>query len=70
LGRDAPAERLDDWIDIAVQVDTFVGFAIGRSNWEDPLRDNLSSAADDDTTRNRIAQRYLHFVHRWWCTAG
>ena len=35
LGRDAPAERLDHWLEVASQVDAFVGFAIGRSIWED-----------------------------------
>jgi myo-inositol catabolism protein IolC len=65
LGRDAPTERLDHWIDVAVDVDVFVGFAIGRSIWEDALRDDLSSAADDDTTRTGIAERFLHFAHRW-----
>lgn len=65
LGRDAPTERLDHWIDVAVGVDEFVGFAIGRSVWEDAVRDYISSAADADATRLCIAERYLHFVHRW-----
>ena len=65
LGRDAPTERLDHWINVAVHVDAFVGFAIGRSIWEDPLRDYLSAATDEDTTRTRIADRFLHFAGRW-----
>jgi myo-inositol catabolism protein IolC len=65
LGRDAPAERLDHWIDVAAGVDTFVGFAIGRSIWEDVLRQYISSTIDDDAASTRIAERYMHFVHRW-----
>ena len=39
LGRDAPVDRLDQWLRVAAQVDAFVGFAIGRSIWEDPIND-------------------------------
>ncbi len=68
LGRDAPADRLDRWIDIACGVPGFVGFAIGRSIWEDPIRDYEASdrgrqAADE--ARARIAERYLGFVEHW-----
>jgi myo-inositol catabolism protein IolC len=38
LGRDAPADRLYHWIDVAAIVDGFVGFAIGRSIWDDAVR--------------------------------
>src|SRR5262249_40544323 len=40
LGRDAPPERLDHWLVVASAVDAFVGFAIGRSIWEDVIRDH------------------------------
>ena len=68
LGRDAPAERLDHWLEVASQVDAFVGFAIGRSIWEDVVReyeasDRGQSAARD--ARGRIAERYLGFIAHW-----
>src|SRR5229473_1222097 len=52
LGRDAPAERLDHWLEVASQVDAFTGFAIGRSIWEDVVRpyeasDQGAAAADE-----------------------
>jgi myo-inositol catabolism protein IolC len=68
LGRDAPEERLDHWLDIASRVPAFVGFAIGRSIWEDVVRDYQASAKDDDArgiARSRIADRYLGFVGQW-----
>jgi myo-inositol catabolism protein IolC len=68
LGRDAPAERLDHWLEVASQVSAFVGFAIGRSIWEDPVRDYEASdrgeAAASDA-RRRVAERYLGFVAQW-----
>ncbi len=61
LGRDAPAERLDHWLEVASQVKRFVGFAIGRSIWEDVLREDLPA----EETADRVAERYLGFTGHW-----
>jgi len=68
LGRDAPAERLDHWLEAASQVPAFVGFAIGRSIWEDIVRAYEASDRDDIAAghaRSKIAERYLGFVAHW-----
>jgi myo-inositol catabolism protein IolC len=68
LGRDAPAERLDHWLEVAGQVDAFVGFAIGRSIWEDAIRGYEASdrgEAAASAARDQIAERYLAFVAHW-----
>jgi myo-inositol catabolism protein IolC len=68
LGRDAPADRLDHWLEIASQVDAFVGFAIGRSIWEDAVREYEASGRDEAAAtrmRNEVAERYLAFVAEW-----
>jgi myo-inositol catabolism protein IolC len=68
LGRDAPEDRLGHWLEVAGEVPAFVGFAIGRSIWEDVIRDFESSAKDDDAAaaaRHRIAEKYLGFVRHW-----
>jgi len=68
LGRDAPADRLDHWLEVASQVEAFVGFAIGRSIWEDALRDYESSdrgPAAAGRVRAQVAERYLGFVAHW-----
>jgi myo-inositol catabolism protein IolC len=68
LGRDAPAERLDHWLTVACQVPAFTGFAIGRSIWEDVVRDYEASGKDEDAAqraRDEIARRYLGFVSQW-----
>jgi len=68
LGRDAPAERLDHWLEVASQVSAFVGFAIGRSIWEDAVRDYEASDRSEaaaGAARSQIAERYLGFVARW-----
>jgi myo-inositol catabolism protein IolC len=68
LGRDAPEERLGRWLEVASEVDAFVGFAIGRSIWEDVIRDYEASSKDDAAraqARDRIASRYLGFTAYW-----
>jgi myo-inositol catabolism protein IolC len=69
LGRDAPAERLDHWLEVAAPVDGFVGFAIGRSIWEEPIADHNHGAIGEDEAIARIAGRYLGFASDY-CTAG
>jgi len=68
LGRDAPAERLDHWLAVASQVGAFVGFAIGRSIWEEAIRAYEASDRGDaaaSAARDQIAERYLGFVAQW-----
>ncbi len=68
LGRDAPAERLDHWLEVASQVEAFVGFAIGRSIWEDVVREYEASDRGETAAsqaRGKVAERYLGFVAHW-----
>jgi myo-inositol catabolism protein IolC len=68
LGRDSPADRLDHWLEIASQVDAFVGFAIGRSIWEDAVREYEASDRDETAAslvRYLVAERYLGFIAHW-----
>jgi myo-inositol catabolism protein IolC len=68
LGRDAPAARLDHWLEVASQVGAFVGFAIGRSIWEDAVREYEASdhgEAAASRARDQVAERYLAFVGHW-----
>jgi myo-inositol catabolism protein IolC len=65
LGRDAPSDRLEHWLTVASAVDAFVGFAIGRSIWEEVIRDHEAGTVDDAGAAARIAQRYLGFASHW-----
>lgn len=65
LGRDAPEEQLDHWLRTAAPVDGFVGFAIGRSNWEEPLEDVVREDLDTEAAESLIAANYRHFVDTW-----
>ncbi len=65
LGRDAPPERLDHWLAVALAVDGFVGFAIGRSIWEDPIVDWANGRIDEDSAVAAIAANYRRYAGDW-----
>jgi myo-inositol catabolism protein IolC len=69
LGRDAPAARLDHWLAVAAPVDGFVGFAIGRSIWDEPIADRGRGSAGDEEAIAEVASRYLSFARRY-CLAA
>jgi myo-inositol catabolism protein IolC len=62
LGRDAPADRLDHWLDIAAATDGFFGFAIGRSIWEQPLADELAGKISSSELVSQVTANYVHYV--------
>ncbi|MEW1859080.1 2-deoxy-5-keto-D-gluconate 6-phosphate aldolase domain-containing protein [Streptomyces sp. NPDC088194] len=62
LGRHAPHDRLDHWLKVAAPVAGFVGFAIGRSIWWDPLHAHLRHRSTAREARRRIAANYLDFA--------
>ena len=61
LGRDAPVERLDHWLRVAASVPGFVGFAIGRSIWEEAVTAHAKDG-DDDALVKAVAANYRHFA--------
>jgi myo-inositol catabolism protein IolC len=61
LGRDAPPEDLDDWLRVAAPAG-FLGFAIGRSIWQEPLQAFLSGEVGEQEVVAEVANNYLHYV--------
>jgi len=61
LGRDAPVDRLDHWLTVAAPIDGFIGFAIGRSIWEQPLRDQLAGGSEEELVA-AVSRNYRHFA--------
>jgi myo-inositol catabolism protein IolC len=62
LGRGASGAKVVHWLEQAAPVDGFVGFAIGRSIWWDPLAAFLADELARADAAARIADNYLHFV--------
>jgi myo-inositol catabolism protein IolC len=65
LGRNAPQRQVDHWLDVAAPLQGYVGFAIGRSIWDEPLADLLAGRSGQDAAETRISERYAHFIDRY-----
>jgi myo-inositol catabolism protein IolC len=62
LGRGEDDRKVREWLGIAATVPGFVGFAIGRTVFWDPLAAWRSKRATRDQTVAEIARRYRQFA--------
>jgi myo-inositol catabolism protein IolC len=67
LGRGADDAKVDHWLTQAAPVDGFVGFAIGRSIWWDPLKAYVEGKIERKVGARQIAENYLRFVKVYEC---
>ena len=61
LGRGASQSRVADWLRVAAPVDGFLGFAVGRSIWFEPLTAYLDGMPRQDVSA-RIGVAYLELI--------
>ncbi len=62
LGRGADDAKVDQWLEAAAPVEGFVGFAIGRSIWWDPLKAYVDGKIERSAGAQKIAENYLRFI--------
>jgi 5-dehydro-2-deoxygluconokinase len=62
LGRGADDDKVDQWLRSGAPVDGYVGFAIGRSIWGDPLQGWIEGALTREDAASQIAGNYLRFI--------
>jgi myo-inositol catabolism protein IolC len=62
LGRGADDAAVEHWLRTGRGVPGYIGFAIGRSIWWDPLKAYVDGAARPDEVAGRIASNYRRFV--------
>jgi myo-inositol catabolism protein IolC len=62
LGRNAPMEQVEHWLDVAAPLPGFAGFAVGRSIWEDALRDLIAGRIERNHALSVIADRYRRLI--------
>jgi myo-inositol catabolism protein IolC len=70
LGRGADDRAVERWLRAAAGVPGYVGFAIGRTIWWDPLAGYLEESLDRDAAAERIAAAYRHMVDVYRDEAG
>jgi myo-inositol catabolism protein IolC len=62
LGRGTDDAKVDHWLEQAAPVDGFIGFAIGRSIWWNPLKQYVDGKIERSEGARQIAENYSRFV--------
>ena len=62
LGRGADEAKVDHWLGEAGPVDGYIGFAIGRSIWGEPLQGFLDGSSSREDAAAKVAENYLRFI--------
>lgn len=62
LGRGADEPQVIEWIKIGAAVEGFDGFAVGRTLWQEALRDFLAGHATRGEAVDRMASRYKDVI--------
>jgi myo-inositol catabolism protein IolC len=62
LGRGADDARVDHWLRMGSGVPGYIGFAIGRSIWWDPLKAFVDGNLERDDAAKQIAANYRRFI--------
>jgi hypothetical protein len=65
LGRNAPLSRVEHWIEVAAPLPGYAGFAVGRSIWEQPLKDLIAGHLERPAAVALIAQHYRDLIETY-----
>jgi myo-inositol catabolism protein IolC len=70
LGRGADRSAVDHWLRQGAGVPGYIGFAIGRTIWWDPLKAYVDGEVDRAEAARRIAENYLSHIRVYEDAAG
>lgn len=70
LGRDASTEQVDQWLSIGAGNPGVVGFAIGRTIFEEQMIKYHEGEIDAGTASDEIAKRFFHFYQTFKSARG
>ena len=56
---------MHEWLKVAAPVEGFIGFAVGRTNFSDPLKRHLKKEQDEKSAVEEIAENYKGCVDIW-----
>ncbi|MGH9321073.1 MAG: 2-deoxy-5-keto-D-gluconate 6-phosphate aldolase domain-containing protein [Vicinamibacteria bacterium] len=65
LGRGSNKEKVHEWLKVAAPVEGFIGFAVGRTNFSEPLKRYLKKELDERSAVEEIAENYKGCVDTW-----
>ena len=70
LGRGETEAHVERWLEVAAQVPGYIGFAVGRTAWWDPLVDLRDGKTSRDQSARDIATAFRRLVDHWVEHAG
>ena len=70
LGRGASLDRVAGWLETAAPVAGYVGLAIGRTIWLDPLTEHVAGRLERDAAVEQIAANYRRMIDVYARAAG
>jgi myo-inositol catabolism protein IolC len=70
LGRGDTEAVVDRWLEVAAQVNGFIGFAVGRTAWWDPLVRFRDGKAGREQAAAEIAADFKRLIDHWKKHAG
>ena len=65
LGRGSSKEKVHEWLKVSPPVDGFIGFAVGRTNFSEPLKGYLDKTMEESAAIDAIAENYKGCVDIW-----
>jgi 5-dehydro-2-deoxygluconokinase len=65
LGRGSNKEKVHEWLKVSAPVKGFIGFAVGRTNFTQPLQAYLDNSLDENAAVEAIAKNYKECVDIW-----
>ena len=63
LGRGAARDRVEHWLKTAASVPGFIGFAVGRTSFWQPLLDVEAKRISHEEAVTRIAHNFEAWIH-------
>ena len=70
LGRGSDAAQVHEWLRVAAPVHGFIGFAVGRTNFREPLGAYLDGQLGEADAIEQIAANYRACVDTWRAARG
>jgi myo-inositol catabolism protein IolC len=65
LGRGADRKQVETWLRDAAKFDRIIGFAVGRTVFEQPLKQFIAKRISKTKTADNIARNFASFVKLW-----
>lgn len=70
LGRGSDKEQVHHWLRQAAPISGYIGFAVGRTNFAEPLKRYLADPAQEAAAIDEIAANYKGCVDTWLAAMG